>query len=269
MNRNVTVIALAAAGLTGVLVGAALVLMSLRDAPETEEPAAAPVVEVAPASPEPAVAATPEPSAPAPAPASARRRAAAEPVPARPVEAPAPVAPAAPTVGVLRIGSDVPGAQVFIDRQFVGSAPAVAENVSPGTHQLNVSAPGFDSVATSIEVTPGEREIVVRLRDVRLDSSVDVVHKHGIGSCRGRLVATPQGIRYETANKGDAFTSTLQELETFQVDYLEKNLRIKLAKGRQFNFSDPEGNADRLFVFHRDVDKARERLKKGDPPAAP
>jgi hypothetical protein len=158
---------------------------------------------------------------------------------------------------------------VFIDRQFIGSAPVVAENVTPGTHQLNVSAPGFDSVATSIEVAPGEREIVVRLRDVRLDSSVEVVHKHGIGSCRGRLVATPQGIRYETANRGDAFAATLQDLETFQVDYLEKNLRIKLAKGRQFNFSDPEGNADRLFVFHRDVDRARERLRKGDPAAAP
>ena len=51
------------------------------------------------------------------------------------------------------------------------------------------------------------------------------------------------------------------------MDYLDKNLRVKLPKGRQFNFTDPEGNADRLFVFHRDVDKARERLRKGDPPA--
>jgi hypothetical protein len=269
VNRNVAVISLAAAGLTGVLVGAAIVFMSLKDAPENEESAAVPVTGVAPASPEPTAGTTPETSTLAPAPAPARRRAVAEPVPARPVEAPAPAAPAVPTAGLLRIDSDVPGAQVFIDRQFVGSAPAVAENVAPGTHQLNVSAPGFDSVATSVEVSPGEREIVVRLRDVRLDSAVEVVHKHGIGSCRGRLVATPQGIRYETANKGDAFTSTLQDLETFQVDYLEKNLRIKLAKGRQFNFSDPEGNADRLFVFHRDVDKARERLRKGDPPATP
>ena len=172
-------------------------------------------------------------------------------------------------MGRLRIDSDVPGAQVFIDRQFVGAAPAVAENVAPGAHQLNVSAPGYDSVATSIEVEPGEREIVVKLREVRLDLSAAVVHKHGIGSCSGRLVATPQGIRYETSNKGDAFTSPLLDLETFQVDYLEKNLRVKLPKGRQFNFTDPEGNADRLFVFHRDVEKARERLRKGDPPATP
>lgn len=268
MNRNVAFIGLAAAGLTGVLVGAAIVFVSLRDTPETEESDSAPVSEAAPAPSEPSAAPAPETPAIAPAPAPARRRAAAEPAPAQPVEAAAP-APAAPTAGLLRIDSDVPGAQVFIDRQFIGAAPVVAENVTPGTHQLNVSAPGFDSVATSIEVAPGEREIVVRLREVRLDSTVDVIHRHGMGSCRGRLVATPQGIRYETSNRGDAFTSTLQDLETFEVDYLEKNLRIKLAKGRQFNFADPEGNADRLFVFHRDVDKARERLKKGDPPATP
>ena len=31
--------------------------------------------------------------------------------------------------------------------------------------------------------------------------------------------------------------------------------------------TDPDGNADRLFVFQRDVDKARQRLAKGDAPA--
>jgi hypothetical protein len=42
---------------------------------------------------------------------------------------------------------------------------------------------------------------------------------------------------------------------------------VKPRRGRQFNFTDPEGNADRLFVFHRDVEKARERLRRGDQPA--
>ena len=59
------------------------------------------------------------------------------------------------------------------------------------------------------------------------------------------------------------------DVETFQVDYTDKNLRVKLRKGKQYNFTDPEGNADRLFVFHRDVDKARQRLAKGDAAAAP
>ena len=88
-----------------------------------------------------------------------------------------------------------------------------------------------------------------------------------MGSCQGRLLATPQGLRYETTDKEDAFTASMADLETFQIDYLEKNLKVKLRKGKQFNFTDPDGNADRLFVFHRDVEKARERLKKGDAPA--
>ncbi len=45
---------------------------------------------------------------------------------------------------------------------------------------------------------------------------------------------------------------------------LKKNLRVKLRKGRQYDFTDPEGNADRLCVFHRDVAKAADRLRKGD-----
>jgi hypothetical protein len=104
---------------------------------------------------------------------------------------------------------------------------------------------------------------------VRLDAKIAVVHKHRIGSCRGQLIATPQGLRYDTADKDDGFSVQLRDLETFQVDYLEKNLKVKLQKGRRYDFTDPDGNADRLFVFHLDVEKARERLKKGDPPANP
>ena len=75
------------------------------------------------------------------------------------------------------------------------------------------------------------------------------------------MIATPQGVRYETTDKNDAFTAALLDLETFQVDYLNKNLRVQPRKGKRYDFTDPEGNADRLFVFHRDVEKARERLR--------
>jgi len=81
------------------------------------------------------------------------------------------------------------------------------------------------------------------------------------------LVATPQGIRYDTDDKDDRFTAGLGDLEQFVVDYLDKNLKIKVRKGKQYNFTDPDGNADRLFVFQRDVDKVRQRLAKGE--AAP
>jgi PEGA domain len=163
-------------------------------------------------------------------------------------------------LGALRIDADVPRAQVFIDRQFVGTTPLTAESVKPGTHQINVTAEGFDGIAQTIDVEPGPRALSFRFREVRLDAALAVVHKHRVGSCRGRLLATAEGIRYETVDKDDGFTVPLGDLEAFEVDYPEKSLRIKLRKGRQFNFTDPDGNADRLFVFHRDVEKARQRL---------
>ena len=163
-------------------------------------------------------------------------------------------------LGTLRIETDVPGAQVFIDRQFIGTTPVTANNVKPGTHQLNVTAEGFDGIAETIDVEPGPRDLMFRFREVRLDAALAVVHKHRIGSCEGRLVATADGIRYETTNKEDGFTASLADMETFQVDYQARNLRIRIRKGRQFNFTDPDDNADRLFVFHRDVERARQRL---------
>jgi hypothetical protein len=234
----------------------------LRPSPSTTEDA---VKTPAPAAARaPAVRRAAESLAPEPSPGGA-----AEPVAQAPPdeEAPAAVADAAPIVGALRIETDVPGAQVFIDREFVGAAPLLAENIAPGSHQLNVSADGFESYAATVDVSPGQRDILIKFREVRLDLSLEVVHRHRIGSCRGRLVATPQGLRYETPNREDGFTAPLVDLETFEVDYLEKNLSVKLPKGRQFNFTDPEDNADRLFVFHRDVDKARARLRRGDPAA--
>src|SRR4029077_19631245 len=82
---------------------------------------------------------------PAPAAAAVAPRARGE----RPASAPAaaPAAPAGvevvPDAGSLRIETDVPNAQVFLDRQFIGTAPVTAANVKPGPHQLNVSAEGF------------------------------------------------------------------------------------------------------------------------------
>jgi hypothetical protein len=218
----------------------------------------------------PAPVAAPPPAAPAEPPPIEAPRVARRPAAPR-TEAPAPPsveAPAPPAdLVTLHVDSDVPGAQVFIDRQFVGAAPVTTTDVKAGTHQINVSAPGYDQYAQSIDVEPGPRDVMVRFKEVRLDAKADVVHKHGIGSCRGTLIATAQGLRYDTTNKGDAFTVPLTNLEVFQVDYLEKNLKVKIKGGKQYNFTDPMGNADSLFVFQRDVDKARQRLLKGDQPA--
>ncbi|HKE85507.1 MAG TPA: PEGA domain-containing protein [Vicinamibacterales bacterium] len=213
-------------------------------------------IEPTPVAPDTAAAPIP-PNAVAP---RAARKAAGTPVPT----------PASETVaelGTLRITTDVGGASVFIDRQFIGTAPVTAQNVRPGTHQLNVTAEGHDGIARSIDVEPGPRDLSIRFKEVRLNATLAVVHKHRIGSCTGRLVATPQGLRYESNDKDDGFNVPLNALESFAVDYQDKNLKVKVRKGKQYNFTDPDGDADRLFVFQRDVDKVRQRLAKGDTPA--
>jgi len=262
VNGRVFVIAFVGLGLVGTLVA----INVTRPAPKRPEPVPTVARSEPPAAPKEER--RPQPLPPKPAPRVARREPPAPAPSAPPAPAPAP-ANAAPETATLRINSDVPGAQVFIDRVFIGEAPATALNVKPGTHRLNVSAQGHDGVAETLEVSPGTRDILIKLKDVRLDAKLAVVHKHKIGSCRGQLIATPQGLRYETADKNDGFSVPLQSLEAFEVAYLEKQLRLKLQTGKQYEFTDPDGSADRLFVFHRDVEKARDRLKKGDPPAAP
>jgi hypothetical protein len=145
-----------------------------------------------------AVASAPEPAPErAPLPPSARRAAA----PREPAPAAEPAAAAA--MGTLHINSDVAGAQVFIDRNYVGVTPVTSPEIAPGSHRVNVVAQGFESIAENVEVEPGSRDLQFNFKEVRLDATVDVVHKHRIGSCKGRLVATPQGLRYDSDDKSD------------------------------------------------------------------
>lgn len=223
-------------------------------------PALAPVERAAPPrdTPAPVVASTdPAPSTVAPA-----RPAARTPAKAAPAVTAAPE-PAAPTTATLHITSDVPGAQVFLDRKFIGAAPVTAEDVAPGSRQINVSAPGYEGVAETLDVSPGPRDVMISLKTIRLDQSVAVIHKHRIGSCTGRLIATPDGLRYETGNKDDGFVVPLTGLATFSVDYAAKALKVKVKGGRTYDFTDPGGKAEPLYFFHQAVDKVRQRLAGG------
>lgn len=155
----------------------------------------------------------------------------------------------------------MPGASVFVNRQYLGTTPLRVTSVPPGHHQLNASADNQDGIAQSIDVAEtGETTVTLAFKAVRLDAAIAVVHKHGMGSCEGRLVATPAGIRYESANRKDAFSMTFAEVEAFEIDYMKKELKVKQKGGKTWNFTDRTENADRLFVFHRDVEKARQKL---------
>jgi hypothetical protein len=177
--------------------------------------------------------------------------------------APAPPPAAAPTLASLRLESDVPGASVFIDRQFVGNTPLSLDKLEPGTKRVQLTATGFDSVQKSIDLNPGPNSITIRIKEVSLSANANVVHKHAMGSCEGALTASLDGLKYDSSNNSDAFTLPYAELETFAVDYLQKNLRVKQRGGKTWNFTDKGGNADVLFVFHRDVEAARKKLADG------
>ena len=248
-----------------VLIGVALIVLIgigaafvMRDMPA---PASAPTPRSVAKAPTPGrvTTGTPPPSA---APVATARRTTV------PKKAPALVAamPAAPTLASLTLESDVRGASVFIDRQFVGNTPLTLDKLEPGTRRLQLTATGFDSVQKSINLVPGPNKLTVRIKEVSLNTRVPVVHKHGMGSCEGTLVATIEGFKYETSHKNDAFTLPYAQAEQWSIDYLEKNLRLKQKGGKTWNFTDKNDNADSLFVFHRDVEAARKKLADGYTP---
>lgn len=255
----------------GALVGLAVVVFVLTREPRpsatpagagtgTEAPAApAPMARSEPAAPAgtPA-AATPAPAAPRKAPATRR---------AEPAPAPPPEEPAAPALATLILDSDVSGASVFLNRQYVGTTPLRLPKLDPGTAQLKLTADGYEGIERSVDLVAGDNAVTMRFREVRLDRRLPVTHKHGMGSCEGTLVATVDGLAYQTPNRGDAFTLPFAQIESFDVDYLDKNLRVKQKGGRTWNFTDKAAvNADALFVFHRDVQAARKKLAEGFTP---
>jgi hypothetical protein len=172
----------------------------------------------------------------------------------RPRAEPRPVT-AAPT---LRVDADVPGASVFLDHKFLGTTPVETRDFAPGPHRLNVSAEGYEMYGETIELAAAPRDVVIRFKEVRLDERVDVVHKHGVGSCRGRLLATTAGLRYEADKAGDSFEAPFPSLEPLQLDYPSRNLRVKQRGGKTWNFT--AGSADALLTFQKAVEAARKRL---------
>ena len=161
---------------------------------------------------------------------------------------------------LLRIDSDVPGAMVFLDRDYVGTTPFEVKDIAPGTHELTASVEGYDMYAAELEVKPEPQDIMIRFKEVKLDESVAVIHKHTFGQCQGVLRATLTHMIYETNHK-DAFSIPHAGIERFEIDYIEKNLNVKVRGGRNYNFTAQSGNPDDLFVFHQRVTEDRDKLR--------
>src|SRR4029079_3537397 len=207
--------------------------------------------------PKPAVEEAPAPAPPVTAPRPSKS--------ARADEKAAPVSTSPPVVAApkptLHVSSDVDGAHVFVDRKYVGNTPLDTSEVTPGRHQVNVSAEGYDGVSEGVNVAEsGSTDLHVSLKTLRLDVSVPVVHKHALGSCQGTLRADPAGLRYETDTAAGAFLLPLSDLEVFSTDYAQKTLKVKRRGGKTWNFTTKAPNADPLVTFQQAVDHARQKL---------
>ena len=154
----------------------------------------------------------------------------------------------------LSVQSDIPGATVFLDRRYKGTTPVTIKDVTAGEHQLTVSADGYEMYAEKVTINAGHRNVRVDFQQTVADfnESIPVVHKHTFGNCTGVLMADANGIRYVTDHK-DSFAIPYESLERFEVDYIKKNMNLKVRKGKNFNFTEQSGDADALFLFHRNV----------------
>jgi hypothetical protein len=89
-----------------------------------------------------------------------------EPPPA-PKPEPAPIQPAAappPAPPVLMLETTPPGAEVYVDEERVGKTGPEGKlkvsTLAPGEHRVRISAPGFDDLSRSVELTAGQMNTV-------------------------------------------------------------------------------------------------------------
>ena len=152
----------------------------------------------------------------------------------------------------MRIVSDVPGATVFLDRNYIGTTPVDIKAVEPGEHQLTVSADGYDMYTETVSVTTGHKDVRVSFEQAALEltESVSVIHKHSFGNCNGTLIADSAGIRYETDHK-DAFATLYGSLERLEVDYIKKNMNLKVRKGKTITSPNRAATRTRSSCFKR------------------
>ncbi len=120
-----------------------------------------------------------------------------------------------------------------------------------------------------IGALPESRSILTQSNDVRLETSIDVVHRHFLGSCTGRLSATDVGLRYDAAQGEDGFTTPFPDIEKVEINYPRGNLRVKIRGGRTYNFRDADGRANRLLLFVQDVELATSKWSRAAASTSP
>ena len=136
----------------------------------------------------------PLPSTPTPSPTPSSPTTPKAPTP-KPSSEPLPTPDATPTTATLIFESDVPDTGVFIDRVYIGQAPVTAKDVKPGPHTINVSATGYDGFAETVDIAAGTRTLSYKFKEIRLNATASVVHKHAMGPVQARCAPRPKAWR--------------------------------------------------------------------------
>jgi len=170
-----------------------------------------------------------------------------------------------PLAATLRVKSNVAGAQVRLDGKSVGSTPLELKDVQPGSHELTVSADGYDThtETLTLDFASGSQDVTVDLKkpsaSAQLRESIGVKHKHRIPtrSCEGVLRATTGGIEYETDHE-DRFSVSFSEIE--KVEFKGKSLNLKIREGKSYSFAERNENSNALGAFHDRIRAAMDQM---------
>ncbi len=153
---------------------------------------------------------------------------------------PTPAAVAPPKLVVLT----VPGAQVTLDQQALGTADASGkleiDKAPVGSHTVEVSAAGFHAYQQKVSLSPNQ---VVTLKP-NLAASFSVQHKHMIGGCRGNIVIEEGKIAYKSENTKDSFERPLNSVKTAGPADFGKGFYLEFTDGERIFFHTPNAAQD-------------------------
>jgi hypothetical protein len=68
-----------------------------------------------------------------------------------------------PEKGTIQFTSSPPGAQIYLDSQFRGTAPSTVTDIEPGTHSIEFRYTGYESWSTDMVVSSGPNNVFAAL----------------------------------------------------------------------------------------------------------
>jgi hypothetical protein len=115
----------------------------------------------------------------------------------------------AASAGSIRIKTDAPGAEVFLDGTRAGQTPLSLTDVPPGTHELRFVKEGFREATRSVNVpATGSLRLFVVLEAIEgplpaVPRTFHAFHRHGVGLCTGTLTVAKDGLHYRSEDDED------------------------------------------------------------------